>query len=132
MLQPKNIFKIEFMRFILTGMANTAFGFSAFAVYLFIGLSYPVALVLSTMSGVLFNFKTTGAIVFKIKNNKLIYKFFVVYAGVYLINLAWLAMLSSYNVNHYVAQAIALPMVVPLSYLLSKRYVFVDNRTQNR
>ena len=64
-----------FVKFVLVGILNTAFGYLVFALLLFLGLHYTLAVILSTIAGVLFNFKTTGTLVFKNHNNKLIFKF---------------------------------------------------------
>ena len=85
-----------FVKFIFVGVLNTAFGYLAYALLLFLGLHYTLAVVLSTIAGVLFNFKTTGTIVFKNNNNKLIFKFVAVYAitttlGIIILRMAELA-----------------------------------------
>ena len=49
----------RFMRFILIGIPNTAFGYSLYALLIFLGLRYDLAILIATILGVLFNFKTT-------------------------------------------------------------------------
>ena len=61
-----------FIRFLLVGALNTAFGLGLYCFFVYIGLSYKIAVLLSTVLGVLFNFKTIGSLVFKNKNNHLI------------------------------------------------------------
>lgn len=82
------LWKIEnkFLRFLFVGGINTAFGYFLFIFLIWIGLHYTIALLVSQIIGVLFNYKTTGYIVFQNKSNKLLIKFFLVYGAVYLIN----------------------------------------------
>jgi putative flippase GtrA len=44
------------LRFLLVGVLNTAFGYLLFALLLALGLKVPLALLLATVGGVLFNF----------------------------------------------------------------------------
>ncbi|NCQ92050.1 MAG: hypothetical protein GPI94_15420 [Microcystis aeruginosa LG13-03] len=56
--------KHRFVRFLLVGVLNTIFGYSLFAVLILIGLNYKYAVLIGTIQGVLFNFQTTGRLVF--------------------------------------------------------------------
>ena len=87
-----------FVKFILVGILNTAFGYGAFALLMYTGLHYSAAVVLSTIAGILFNFKTTGVLVFKNKDNSLIFKFIAVYTlvcitGIIILRLAQLSLI---------------------------------------
>ena len=55
----------QFVRFVLVGILNTAFGYGVYCLMLWIGLSYWWATLIANVLGVLFNFKTTGVLVFK-------------------------------------------------------------------
>ena len=92
-----------FVKFIFVGVLNTAFGYLAYALLLFLGLHYTLAVVLSTIAGVLFNFKTTGTIVFKNNNNKLIFKFVAVYAITTTLGIIILRMAELAGINLYLA-----------------------------
>lgn len=90
-----------FVKFILVGILNTAFGYGAFALLMYTGLHYSAAVVLSTIAGILFNFKTTGVLVFKNKDNSLIFKFIAVYTlvcitGIIILRLAQIAHINLY------------------------------------
>ncbi len=113
-----------FIKFILVGILNTAFGYLAFALLLFLGLHYTLAVILSTIAGVLFNFKTTGTLVFKNHNNKLIFKFVAVYAitatlGIIILRIAELA-----HINLYFAGLVSTGVCAIISFLLNKNWVF--------
>lgn len=63
--------------FIFVGALNTLFGYTIFTFFIMMGLHYALAALLANILGVLFNFKTTGKIVFKNSNNVLLVKFFL-------------------------------------------------------
>ncbi|MBF0477111.1 MAG: hypothetical protein HQK59_15065 [Deltaproteobacteria bacterium] len=72
----------------------------------------------------MFNFKTTGNIVFRSNNNKMIIRFCSVYLFCYGLNHFSLTSLVLQGINALVAQASLLPLFVVLSYLLNKGLVF--------
>jgi putative flippase GtrA len=106
------------------GGINTVFGYAVFALFILMGLHYVLAALISTVCGILFNFKTTGTLVFKNKDNRLIFRFFGVYLFTYLINIGLLKLFDMAGVGSLVAGAIiVLPMAV-VSFLLMRRFVF--------
>ena len=119
----RNQFK-ELVLFFLVGGINTIFGYCLYALFLYFNLHYALASLLSTIGGVLFNFKTTGIIVFKNHNNKLLVKFFGVYTITYLINIGCLKIFASFNTNMYIAGAILMVPVALIAYMLQKKFVF--------
>ena len=118
------LLELKLVRFLLVGMMNAAFGYGCFAGFLYMGLHYSMALLLATILGVLFNFKSTGALVFGSKNNKLIFRFVAGYIVVYGANVAGIAALKLLGVNPYLAGiALIVPMAL-LSFVINNRYVF--------
>lgn len=63
--------KNKFVRFVFVGGLNTAFGFGLYCLLIWMGLSYIWATLISHTLGVLFNFITTGRIVFDNSDNSL-------------------------------------------------------------
>jgi putative flippase GtrA len=122
------LFKNKLFRFFLVSGINTAFGYGLFALLIFIGLKYPLALFIGTVVGILFNFKTIGGIVFKSRNNALVFKFFGVYGITYLVNLGGLALLRSYDIDVYIGGALLLIPVGLLAFVLNKHFVFNGKR----
>jgi len=114
----------QFHRYLMVGLLNTLFGYGIFALLIYLDFSYPVALLLATILGVLFNFKSIGILVFESRDNKLIFRFIVVYVVIYLLNLAGLKLLSVAHVNMYVAGAILLPLMAIVGFVINKRFVF--------
>jgi putative flippase GtrA len=115
-----------FMRFLLVGLLNTFFGYTIFAFFLFLGFHYSIATLLSTVLGVLFNFKTIGILVFKNTKGNLIVKFVAVYSFIYFLNIVLLKILSSWSLNMYVAGLVLLFPMAITAYLLNKHFVFQE------
>ena len=120
----KKLWSVRFVRFLFVGGINTLFGYSVFSVFILLQIHYALASLLSTIIGVLFNFFTTGKIVFKNNDPKLILKFFGVYGIIYLINLLFLRIFDTYHVNMLIAGAILVFPMAILSYFLNKALVF--------
>jgi len=124
---PSHIYSLlehKFIRFLLVSGINTLFGYSLFALLIFARLPYPLALLIATATGILFNFKTTGMLVFKNHNNMLIFRFFGVYGLTYLFNLGGLAISKYIGVNMYWGGAALLIPIGLLAYVLNKFFVF--------
>ena len=111
-------------RFFLVSGLNTVFGYGLFAVLLFVGLAYPFALLVSTIAGILFNFKTIGNLVFKSNDNKLILKFIGVYGVTYLSSLGVLTLLKQLDINLYLGYMLLVVPMGLLAFLLNKKFVF--------
>jgi len=116
--------KNKLVRFFIVSGINTAFGYGLFALLIFLGVIYPIALFIGTIAGILFNFKTIGVLVFENPNNKLIFKFFGVYGITYLFNLGGLALLKYYGFDSYTGGALLLIPAGLLAFLLNKIFVF--------
>jgi putative flippase GtrA len=121
-----NLHKVNrlFIRFIVIGIINTIFGYSVFSVFIFLELHYSLASLLSTVAGIIFNFKSIGSYVFKNKNNSLFLKFVLVYVIVYLINLLLLKILSTLGLNYYLSGALVLLPLAIISFVLNKNIVY--------
>lgn len=114
----------QFIRFLVVGGINTLFGYSVYALFLFLGFHYSLAAVVSTILGVLFNFKTTGRIVFNNRNNWLLFKFIGVYAVTCLVNILALKIFNHYSVDLYLAGFVLLFPSALLAFFLNKKFVF--------
>lgn len=148
-LPVRLIQKIEnkFVRFLFVGVINTLFGYGLFLFFIWIGMHYSLALLFGNVLGILFNYKTTGYIVFETKSNKLIIHFFMVYGIVYLFNLLELYLLdlsplyetildwdvldfidalplNKNKIGDAIGQAITLLPNAMLSFFLNKAFVF--------
>ena len=113
----------KFLKFLFVGFLNTAFSYFIYALFVTIGLKANLALFFQYIIGVLWNFKTTGTIVFQNKNNKLIFKFILSYIFTFLINSVLLAILNKF-INDYLAQAILILPIALISFIILKKWVF--------
>jgi putative flippase GtrA len=121
----RELIRNQIVRFFVVGGINTLFGYSCFTLLLFLGLHYAIASLFATIFGVLFNFKTTGTLVFRSRNNCLIFRFFASYAVIYLINIASLKVFSFMDISPYIGGLVLiLPMAV-FGFILNKRFVFI-------
>lgn len=120
-----------FVKFILVGILNTAFGYGAFALLMYTGLHYPAAVVLSTIAGILFNFKTTGVLVFKNKDNSLIFKFIAVYTLVCITGIIILRLAEIAHINLYFAGLVSTGICAVTAFLLNKNWVFKKHHEKN-
>ena len=93
------VLRNKIVRFFLVSGLNTAFGYGLFALLIFAGLHYTLAGLITTVCGVLFNFKTIGLLVFNSKRNAIIFRFFGVYAINYFISIGLLTILERSGID---------------------------------
>ena len=118
------IWSIRFIRFLFVGGINTLFSYFIFSIFILFQVHYSIASFIALILGVLFNYFTTGRIVFNNSDSKLLFKFFGVYGITYLINLLFLKIFDSCHVNMLIAGAILVFPSAILSYFLNKTFVF--------
>ncbi len=114
----------QFLLFLLIGSINTAFGYAIYCLLIFLQLHYTVASLLAMSIGVLFNFKTTGRIVFKNKDNRLFLRFVSIYVVLYFINISLIKGSSYFIGSFYLSGGIAVVGTAVISFLLNKYVVF--------
>jgi len=114
----------KFIRFLFVGVINTIFGYSLYALFLKLGFHYSIAVLASTVIGIIFNFFTTGRLVFQNTRNSLIFKFFGVYGIIYFTNVFLLKIFDLYSFNLYLAGAVLILPMALLSFVLNKNLVF--------
>ncbi len=77
----------RFVKFLVVGVANTAFGFAVYAVLLrLFGLPWQWALALSYVLGVLWNFGTHGRIVFGTQGFRRLPAYVLAYVALFFLN----------------------------------------------
>jgi putative flippase GtrA len=113
----------RWMRYLGAGLVNTVFGYAFYASLLAIGLRPSLAVVLGTIAGALFNFRTIGA-VFGSRDAGLLPRFVAVYAAYLVGNLALLHLILAAGVHPLLAQGAAILVLAPCSYLAMQRWVF--------
>jgi putative flippase GtrA len=119
-----NFWEYKFFRFIIVGIINTIFGYSLFALLIYLKFHYSIAVLISTIIGVLFNFKTTGRIVFKNDKSHLLFKFILVYVFTYFLNIGLIKLLTYTKFSMYLIGAICIVPMSVISFFLNKVFVF--------
>ena len=119
----------RFIRFVMVGIMNTAFGYGLFASLIYMGLHYAVANIIGMIISILFNFKTIGNLVFYNNDNRLIFRFVTVYAVNFAFGLTGLWIFDQFGVSMYIAGAILPFPAAILTYILQKTFVFRSNAT---
>ena len=121
--------KKSYLKFIIVSLLNTIFGLGVFYLLIFIKIPFQFASFLGTLIGVIFNYNTTGRIVFSSSRNiKTIFKYILVYIIVYLFNILFLSIFVKIKVNFYYG---GLLLILPsgiLSFILNKYFVFTNNK----
>ena len=118
MISPK------FARFLLVGLLNTTFSYGLFAILIKFDVAYPVAIGIATVMGIIFNFQTTGRIVFGNSQWSKMRRFALVYAVIYCLNIFGVALLLSLEFNVYLANALLILPLALLNYTLQQKLVF--------
>lgn len=106
------------------GALNTLVGYGCYALFIFLGIQYAIALLMATIIGIFFNFKSTGVYIFHSHDNNKIFKFLIVYGFVYLLNVAVLGLLSFMGFNAYFSGAISVLPMALMAFYLNSKYVF--------
>jgi len=115
----------KFIKFLFVGAINTVFGYLMYSIFISTPLHRSTALLCAYIAGVMWNFKTTGVLVFKNGDNSLIFRFIGSYVITYFINLFFLNIFAGYGVNKYIAQLIMVLPIAVLSFVFFKKFVFV-------
>ena len=118
----------QFVRFVLVGATNALFGFIIFALFLnYLKLTNAIALAATYVLGIIFNFFSTGYIVFDSVRMRTLMPFILVYLGIYCLNYALLTFLSTNGIGALRAQALLIiPMALMTFSLL--RWVFREDK----
>jgi len=114
----------RFGAFLAVGLVNTIFGYGVFVLIDLFSDSVRLAVVLSTTVGVLFNYLTTGRLVFANRGLRALAPFVMGYGVVLIANLIFVDELVRHGLHGWVAQALALPWLVVLSYSINRFVVF--------
>jgi putative flippase GtrA len=118
----------RFFRFLIVGAVNTLFGYGAYLFFLLLAGHSAIALTLSTIVGVIFNFFSTGRLVFNSQDRRLLLRFAGVYFVLYLVNLVALRALEAQGLGPALAQALLILPCALLAYLLQREFVFSTRR----
>ena len=105
-------------------MLNTAFSYLVYAALLYTGLNFAMANFGACALGILFSFRTQGALVFRNSEPRLLLRYALFWLFVYACNIGLIKLLLLLGLNAYIAGAAALPPIVAMSFILQKYFVF--------
>lgn len=120
---------IQFIRFVLVGCLNTGFSYTIYAIFLYFGFDYVSANFGALILGIFFSFRTQGRLVFRNKNNKLIFRFAAYWCLIFLLNILFISLFLKTGLNAYWAGAFALIPSTVASYFVQKILVFGSSST---
>ena len=115
--------RVQFLRFLAAGVLNTCFGYSAFALLVWIGLPNDFAVICGMLAGMAFNFGTFRR-AFSGQGFSRLPAFVLVYGMLLLSNILVLRFLVSAGFGPFVGQAIIVALITPISFFALRRFVF--------
>jgi len=122
---PKFV-SIRFVKFLIVGGLNALFGFTVYSLLAITALPTWLVLLGANLLGIIFNFFTTGGLVFKSLSITKVPVFIICYGIVFLLNLGLLYWLTPVFDSRILAMAtVIIPMAI-LTYLMQSRFVFCD------
>jgi putative flippase GtrA len=114
----------RFVLFLIVGGINACFGYTAFAVLLWLGLGNDLSVILGNAMGIAFNFKTIGS-VFSASGYSRLPHFLIIYGLLLPANVVMLRMLVAAGLGPYLGEALVIAVLAPISFLLMRRFVFL-------
>lgn len=118
------LLNLSVFRFLIVGILNTAVGYIIFLAGIGLSLSPAMALAIATVIGAVFNYFSTGHLVFRNAGLSKLPLFLGAYLVIYLGNLAALNGLITLGMPAPWAQVILLPVVAGSSFVIFKFLVF--------
>ena len=114
----------RFVRFLLVGVLNALVGYGLFALFILLGAASGIALAGASMLGILFNFGSTGRLVFGSGDARLLPRFIAVYGLLFVINWVALWSLEQAGLSPLLAQLLLVGPVAVATFLLMRSLVF--------
>jgi putative flippase GtrA len=114
----------NFLRFMLTGLLNTGFGYASYAALVLTGMPLWLAVGAATLLAILFNFYSYGGLVFGKTQKRYMPAFLAFYAALGLGNYLALRALTHAGIGPLVSQAILVPLLAITGYLGMRLLVF--------
>lgn len=121
----------QFVVFVLVGGINTVFGYSIFAFFIFLKISYYLAFLFAASLGLIFNFMTTGRIVFKNKDFSLFYKFIIISIIMYFLHIILIRIINVHINNFYISGLMTMSVTALIAFYLNKKIFTSKNSTNN-
>lgn len=123
-LRGRELGRHRAVRFVVVGGCNTLFGYAVYLAGLACGLRPELALALATAVGAVFNYFTTARFVFGHRAMNRLPAFIGAYALIYAVNALAIRILLGAGVVPALAQAMLVPAMAVLSFLIFRSFVF--------
>jgi putative flippase GtrA len=120
----------QFVRFLGVGSLNFLFYYTLFTGLHLLGVPPTESVVVATAVAVLFNFCTTGHLVFGNGRFRLLPRFISVYLVQMLLNIGSLRTLMAAGVPVLIAEALVIGVLAVLTFFALKRFVFSELDTE--
>ena len=117
----------QFLKFVAVGVLNTVWGYGIYALFIFINMHYAFASLLSMILGIIFNYFSSGRLVFCGAFQGAFVRYLLMYGGIYFWSIVWLYFLQRMGLNAYYSGAIMLVPNACISFILQRYYVFRNN-----
>jgi len=114
----------RFGKFVAVGCINAVVSYTIFTLAHCATHADRLSVVITWCVGIVFNFFSTGRMVFESRDLSRAIPFVLSYGVSMGVNLALISVLLAWGINGLVAQAICLPVVVLVSYVINSRLVF--------
>ena len=88
------------------------------------GVDYKIALTISTVLAVLFNYYTNGRFVFLNKGKMVLLKFIFSNIMMYILNQTLLITSVNMGIGKLISQAVIVPIIILVSFIVNKIWVF--------
>lgn len=113
------------LRFGMIGVWNTIFPYALYALAVYIGAAYYIALLFASIAGVVNNYLTFRAFVFGDRQNASVLRYLLGFAAVYIVSVATTGLFINVGgFNPYLANAMAIPIIAGVSFIVNNLYVF--------
>jgi putative flippase GtrA len=114
----------RFIRFLIAGAFNTLFGWLVYSAAILLGAAPWLALIIGLLAGIVFNFISLGAYVFRDMVLGRLPRFVLSYGFIYAANLICLKALKPWIYDPIWCQLLLTPPTALLSYFIQSRLVF--------
>ena len=115
----------ELKRFVFVGLINTGVSYCIYALCLYLGMAYPLANLAAMLAGLLMGFLTQGHFVFRRLESRRFPGYVLSWMALWGLNVLLIRLLLPLaNGNAYLAGAVALCVIVPVSFVVQKHLVF--------
>ena len=118
-------FNDKFIKYILTGILNTFFGFSIYALFISLNFNVEYSLFFATIVGVIFNYFSNSKLVFdKSLSLKIFMKFISFYSIVYFCNIFTVKILNKIISDLYLSGLISICIFAVISFFVFNLLIF--------